>query len=86
MAKNGSKSGVNITFSASSEDLLFIAGGKEDPDTLFFQRRLKIEGDTEQGLEVKNLIDALDIEQLPSVVHKIVKNCATTLQQTRTQN
>ncbi len=86
MAKNGSQTDVNVTFSASSEDLLLIAGRKEDPDTLFFQRRLKIEGDTELGLEVKNLIDALDIEQLPSLVHKIVDGCATILQQTRTQN
>jgi predicted lipid carrier protein YhbT len=38
---------------------------QEDPDTLFFQRRLTIEGDTELGLEVKNILDALDHENLP---------------------
>jgi predicted lipid carrier protein YhbT len=32
-----------------------IAARKQDPDTLFFQRRLVIEGDTELGLYVKNL-------------------------------
>jgi predicted lipid carrier protein YhbT len=86
MAKNGPQADADVIFSASSEDLLLIAGRKEDPDTLFFQRRLKIEGDTELGLEVKNLIDALDIEQLPSLVHKVVDGCATILQQTRTIN
>jgi predicted lipid carrier protein YhbT len=81
MANNGQQFDADVSFSASSEDLLLIAGRKEDPDTLFFQRRLKIEGDTELGLEVKNLIDALDIEQLPSLVHKVVDGCATILQQ-----
>jgi predicted lipid carrier protein YhbT len=42
-----------------------IAGRKEDPDTLFFQRRLSIEGDTELGLEVKNLMDSVDLDALP---------------------
>ena len=46
-------------------DLILVAGRKEDPDTLFFQRRLSIEGDTELGLEVKNLMDNIEFEQLP---------------------
>jgi predicted lipid carrier protein YhbT len=33
---------------------------REDPDALFFSRRLVSEGDTELGLTVKNLLDALD--------------------------
>jgi predicted lipid carrier protein YhbT len=31
-----------------------------DPDTLFFSRRLTIEGDTELGLLLKNRLDALE--------------------------
>ena len=73
----------DVSFSASGDDLILIAGRKQDPDTLFFQRRLKIEGDTELGLEVKNLIDAIDLEQLPSTIHTIVDTCATLLQQTQ---
>lgn len=38
---------------------------KEDPDTLFFNRRLCIEGDTELGLMVKNTLDSLD----PDILH-----------------
>jgi len=73
----------DVSFSATGDDLVLIAGRKQDPDTLFFQRRLKIEGDTELGLEVKNLIDAIDIEQLPSTVHSLVDYSANFLQTTR---
>jgi len=75
----------DVSFSATAEDLLLIAGRKQDPDTLFFQRRLKIEGDTELGLEVKNLIDAIELEQLPSLIHQFVELCANLVQQTREQ-
>lgn len=73
----------DVSFSANGDDLILIAGRKQDPDTLFFQRRLKIEGDTELGLEVKNLIDAIDIDQLPSSVHSLVDFSANFLQNTR---
>lgn len=75
----------DVSFSATAEDLLLIAGRKQDPDTLFFQRRLKIEGDTELGLEVKNLIDAIELDQLPSLIHQFVELCANLVQQTREQ-
>ncbi|WP_020407633.1 ubiquinone anaerobic biosynthesis accessory factor UbiT [Hahella ganghwensis] len=42
-----------------------IATRSVDPDTLFFQRRLMILGDTELGHEVKNLMDSIDMEHLP---------------------
>ncbi len=41
-----------------------LAQQEEDPDTLFFQRRLVIEGDTELGLQVKNLMFASDLPTL----------------------
>ncbi|WP_261816757.1 ubiquinone anaerobic biosynthesis accessory factor UbiT [Vibrio gallicus] len=58
----------DVSFSGTLNDLILIAGRKEDPDTLFFQRRLSIEGDTELGLEVKNLMDSVDLDALPKVV------------------
>lgn len=73
----------DVSFSATGDDLVLIAGRKQDPDTLFFQRRLKIEGDTELGLEVKNLIDAIDIDNLPSTVHNLVTYSANFFQTTR---
>ncbi|WP_413112958.1 ubiquinone anaerobic biosynthesis accessory factor UbiT [Thaumasiovibrio sp. DFM-14] len=57
---------VDASFSADANDLILIAARREDPDTLFFQRRLNIEGDTELGLEVKNLMDGIDWSALPA--------------------
>ncbi|MFV1998016.1 MAG: SCP2 domain-containing protein [Acidiferrobacterales bacterium] len=37
-----------------------LATSAEDPDTLFFDRRLNIEGDTETGLYIKNMLDAIE--------------------------
>ena len=55
---------ADVTFGASLEDYLILMRRQEDPDTLFFQRRLMIEGDTEVGLALKNLLDATDFSPL----------------------
>jgi O2-independent ubiquinone biosynthesis accessory factor UbiT len=52
----------DLTISATARDFLLLLSRREDPDTLFFSRRLLSEGDTELGLTVKNLLDALDPE------------------------
>jgi predicted lipid carrier protein YhbT len=39
---------------------MLLARRQEDPDTLFFSRRLSMEGDTELGLLVKNTLDAIE--------------------------
>lgn len=39
-----------------------------DADTLFFQRKLVMEGDTAIALEFKNLTDGFDLDQLPQKV------------------
>ncbi len=39
-----------------------LAARQEDPDTLFFNRQLEIEGETETGLYIKNLLDSLDYD------------------------
>ncbi len=57
---------ADVWFRGGANDLLLIAARRQDPDTLFFQRRLTIEGDTELGLEVKNLMDAVDLESMPT--------------------
>lgn len=44
---------ADLTISASAHDFLLLASRQEDPDTLFFNRRLAMEGDTELGLLVK---------------------------------
>lgn len=55
---------VALTISASAHDFFLLAQRKEDPDTLFFNRRLTMEGDTELGLLVKNSLDAIDLGAL----------------------
>ncbi|MDL2356093.1 MAG: SCP2 sterol-binding domain-containing protein [Pseudomonadota bacterium] len=50
----------DLSIGAAAHDLLLLARRQEDPDTLFFSRRLELEGDTELGLLVKNTLDALD--------------------------
>lgn len=57
---------ADVSVCGNANDLILIAARKEDPDTLFFQRRLVIEGDTELGLYVKNLMDAFELENMPS--------------------
>lgn len=51
----------DLTVAASLNDLWLMARRLEDPDSLFFSRRLLLEGDTELGLIFKNCLDALDL-------------------------
>ncbi|MFV5982046.1 ubiquinone anaerobic biosynthesis accessory factor UbiT [Klebsiella pneumoniae] len=67
---------ADVSFSADASDLLMIAARKQDPDTLFFQRRLVIKGDTELGLYVKNLMDAIELEQMPKALRVMLLQLA----------
>ena len=60
----GLASAPDLAIGASARDFMLLAQRREDPDTLFFARRLTMEGDTELGLLVKNTIDALDLALL----------------------
>lgn len=44
-----------------------LAERKQDPDQLFFQRKLMIEGDTELGLGLRNLLDSLEWSLAPAL-------------------
>jgi O2-independent ubiquinone biosynthesis accessory factor UbiT len=55
---------TDLTLSATGPDFVKMASREEDPDTLFFGRRLSMEGDTELGLVVKNTLDALELPVL----------------------
>ena len=55
----------DVSISGELADFVLLATRRADHDTLFFQRRIRIEGDTELGLGVKNTIDAMDWEDLP---------------------
>jgi predicted lipid carrier protein YhbT len=68
---------AELTISATARDFMLLLTRREDPDTLFFSRRLVSEGDTELGLSVKNLLDAVDPEtvlrRLPSPLTRAAK-------------
>ena len=54
----------DLMISGAIYDFLALATRREDSDTLFFNRRVVMEGDTALGLELKNLLDGLDPEAL----------------------
>jgi O2-independent ubiquinone biosynthesis accessory factor UbiT len=54
----------DLTLSATVRDYIALALREEDADTLFFSRRLIMEGDTDLGLLVKNTLDAVDWDAL----------------------
>jgi predicted lipid carrier protein YhbT len=57
----------DLVISASAHDFILLASRGEDPDTLFFSRRLVMEGDTELGVLLKNTIDALELD-IPELI------------------
>lgn len=60
----------DVTMSASLHSYLQIATRRTDPDTLFFQRRLHIRGDTELGLCCKNALDAIEADRWPLLLRR----------------
>lgn len=68
-----------VCFSASAFDFYLMVRRLEDPDTLFFNRRLKIEGDTELGLVVKNALDGVDWLALPPALRALVERGSAAL-------
>lgn len=57
---------ADVRFSGDAYAFLQLATQREDADSLFFQRQLRIEGDTATGLHLKNFLDALGEPPLPS--------------------
>ncbi|MFA6985881.1 MAG: SCP2 sterol-binding domain-containing protein [Arenimonas sp.] len=53
------------TVRGTATDLLLLASRREDADTLFFQRRLLLTGDTELGLTARNLLDQMPWHEIP---------------------
>ncbi len=58
----------DLALSATAHDFYLLATRREDPDTLFFNRRLIVEGETELGLVAKNTLDGIELPTL-AVLH-----------------
>lgn len=52
----------DLTLQGTVYNYLLLASRQEDTDTLFFSRRLHMQGDTELGLYVKNFLDGMDMD------------------------
>jgi predicted lipid carrier protein YhbT len=57
-ALRASHATADVLIEGNCGDLLLLASQQEDPDSLFFSRRLRLQGDTELGLHLKNFLDA----------------------------
>ncbi len=55
---------ADLTISARLRDFIALVTREEDADSLFFNRRLLMEGDTELGLLVKNTLDGLELPNI----------------------
>lgn len=61
---------VDANIRSKMKYFLMLANRQIDPDTLFFQRKLIIEGNIELGLNIKNLMDTFDLDCMPAPVTK----------------
>lgn len=68
----GTQQKPDTKISGNLRSFIQLATRKQDPDTLFFQRELSIEGDTELGLTIKNIIDSLEFHHLPFWLHTLI--------------
>ena len=57
-ALRASRASPDVRIEGRCGDLLRLASQQEDPDSLFFSRRLRLQGNTELGLHLKNFLDA----------------------------
>jgi predicted lipid carrier protein YhbT len=63
----------DLTISGAIYDFLALATRREDSDTLFFNRRVVMAGDTALGLELKNLLDAMDPDTLSEPMPSLLR-------------
>jgi predicted lipid carrier protein YhbT len=70
----------DVCISGDSLGFALLATRRADPDTLFFQRRIRVEGDTELGLGVKNTMDSMDWGDLPAPLRRLLQTLGRVLE------
>jgi len=75
---------AEATVRGSLTDLLLLASRLVDADTLFFQRRLVLTGDTELGLTLRNVLDRLPWEEVPLGLRIVLNRMARLARAART--
>ncbi len=68
-------SSADLVLQGTIYNYLLLASRQEDTDTLFFSRRLHMQGDTELGLYVKNFLDGMDMDShsVPAYLESILQ-------------
>src|SRR5690554_2834600 len=80
------QSPADATIRGPAVEFLQLASRLEDPDTLFFQRRLQVSGDTTIGLTTRNLLDRLALEDLPLPLRIALNRAGRFARRVRTQH
>ncbi len=62
----------DLCLRATAYDFALLAAREEDADTLFFQRRLTVEGDTELALLVKNALDSIEAPRTRRALRRLL--------------
>jgi predicted lipid carrier protein YhbT len=70
----------DVCISGELLDFALLATRQADPDTLFFQRRIRVEGDTELGLGIKNTMDSMDWDDLPIPLRRFLQGLGTVIE------
>lgn len=70
----------DVCISGEGPDFVLLATRQVDPDTLFFQRRIRIEGDTELGLGIKNTMDSMDWDDLPLPLRRLLQGVSLVIE------
>jgi O2-independent ubiquinone biosynthesis accessory factor UbiT len=79
----GPEAAIDAKISGCTGDFILLAGRLEDPDTLFFERRLEVTGDTASGLLLRNLLDRMPAQALPLPVRIVLNRAARFSQRLR---
>lgn len=64
---------ADVSIRGDLHTMVSLANQTADADTLFFQRKLKVEGDTELGLAVKNLMFGTEINGFPKFISRVLE-------------
>ncbi|MGN7613649.1 ubiquinone anaerobic biosynthesis accessory factor UbiT [Magnetococcales bacterium HHB-1] len=59
----------DVTMSGDAAAFIALLLNREDPDSLFFTRKLELSGETDAGLCFKNILDSVDIDWEEEISH-----------------
>ncbi|MEW6998516.1 SCP2 domain-containing protein [Colwelliaceae bacterium BS250] len=70
---------ADVTITGDLNSFVQLAAQTVDPDTLFFKRKLLIEGNVELGLAIKNLLDRVELTELATPIKALLVGYANSV-------